>query len=272
MVLLAKYNTQTVFTFPVVKRDVVDLATSSDWTPATGDTKISKDGGNVANSTNNPSAVGGTGSVLWTLTLTATELQAAVVDVQIVDSATKVIEDQVLKIYTYGNASAKIPVDLSNTTSLGLSNLDTALSTIAGYIDTEVAAIKAKTDNLPSDPADASDIAASFSTVNTTLSTLAGYVDTEVAAIKAKTDNLPAAPAATADIPNVDSIAAAIAALDLTGLSWALTLRAIRAACAGKTSGGGSATIQFYDVDGETVVLTATVDGSDRTNVAIDGA
>jgi ActR/RegA family two-component response regulator len=73
---------------------------------------------------------------------------------------------------------------------LGSANLDTQLSAIAGYIDTEVAAIKAKTDNLPSDPADASDIAGAFSTVNSTLSTIAGYIDTEVAAIKAKTDQL----------------------------------------------------------------------------------
>ena len=67
-------------------------------------------------------------------------------------------------------------------------------------MDTEIAAIKAKTDNLPADPADASDIAASFSTVNSTLSTIAGYLDTEVAAIKAKTDNLPADPADASDI------------------------------------------------------------------------
>lgn len=113
MFLLAKYGVQTTFTFPIVKRGVVDLAATADWTPATGDTKISKDGGNVANTTNNPSAVGGTGSVMWTLTLTATELQAAVVDIQIVDSATKAVEDQTLKVYTYGNASAKIIPDLS---------------------------------------------------------------------------------------------------------------------------------------------------------------
>lgn len=69
-------------------------------------------------------------------------------------------------------------------------------TTIAGYLDTEIAAIKAKTDNLPSDPADASDIASAFSTVNSTLSTIAGYVDTEIAAIKAKTDLIPASPAA----------------------------------------------------------------------------
>lgn len=87
-------------------------------------------------------------------------------------------------------------------TAVGLAtaNLDTQLSTIDDFLDTEVAAIKAKTDNLPSDPADASDIASSFSTVNATLATIAGYIDTEVAAIKAKTDNLPSDPADASDI------------------------------------------------------------------------
>src|SRR5687767_13480536 len=113
MFLLAKYGVQTSFRFPMVKRGVVDLAATADWTPATGDTKISKDGGAVANTTNNPAAVTGTGSVMWTLTLTATELTAAEVQIQIVDSATKAVEDTVLNIYTYGNASAKIPLDLS---------------------------------------------------------------------------------------------------------------------------------------------------------------
>lgn len=47
----------------------------------------------------------------------------------------------------------------------------TLLDAIAGYIDTEVAAIKAKTDNLPSDPADASDIAAAFTTLTMTVNT-----------------------------------------------------------------------------------------------------
>jgi hypothetical protein len=75
---------------------------------------------------------------------------------------------------------------------------------------TKLAAIDAKTTNLPADPADASDIAASFSSLSSTLTTIAGYIDTEVAAIlaavdtevgaiKAKTDNLPASPAATGD-------------------------------------------------------------------------
>lgn len=62
-------------------------------------------------------------------------------------------------------------------------------------LDASVNAVKSKTDNLPSDPADASDIVSAFSTVNTSLGTIAGYLDTEVAAIKAKTDNLPSDPA-----------------------------------------------------------------------------
>jgi hypothetical protein len=133
---LAKYNTQTTFRFPVVKRGVVDLAATADWTPATGDTKISKDGGNFANTTNNPSATGGTGSVGWTLTLTATELSAAEINVQIVDSATKAIEDQWITIYTYGNASAKIIPDWSDAVRMGLTALPNAAAEAAGGLYT----------------------------------------------------------------------------------------------------------------------------------------
>lgn len=66
-------------------------------------------------------------------------------------------------------------------------------------------AVKLKTDNLPSDPADASDITASFSSIASTLATIAAYIDTEVAAIKAKTDNLPASPASEATVSAIDT-------------------------------------------------------------------
>ena len=75
-------------------------------------------------------------------------------------------------------------------TQLGLLATAANLATLTGYVDTEVAAIKAKTDNLPSDPADASDIAAAFGTVNSTLATISGYLDTEIAAILADTNEL----------------------------------------------------------------------------------
>lgn len=80
--------------------------------------------------------------------------------------------------------------------------------------NTSITAIKAKTDNLPSDPADASDIALSFSSIASTLSTIAGYIDTEVAAIKAKTDNLPSDPADASDIAaSFSSIASTLATI-----------------------------------------------------------
>jgi len=78
------------------------------------------------------------------------------------------------------------------------------IATVKGYVDTEVAAIKAKTDNLPASPAavgsqmdfvnapNATAVAAIQSGLATAsaLSTVAGYVDTEVAAVKAVTDKL----------------------------------------------------------------------------------
>lgn len=70
-----------------------------------------------------------------------------------------------------------------------------ATSTALTSVASDVTGIKAKTDNLPADPADASDIAASFASISSTLSTIASYIDTEVSAIKAKTDALPSDPA-----------------------------------------------------------------------------
>ena len=93
---------------------------------------------------------------------------------------------------------------------VGAGSLGAVVAGILAAVDTEIAAIKAKTDNLPSDPADASDIASAFSSVSSLLTTIAGYIDTEVAAIKAKTDNLPAAPAASSDVPSAATVAAAV--------------------------------------------------------------
>jgi len=190
MFFLAKYGVQTSFRFAVIKSASSNLAASGDWTPATGDTKISKDGGNVANTSNNPSAVGGTGSVLWSITLTAAELQAAEIVIQIVDSATKAIEDQTLVIYTYGHASAKIRADLSDSVWLGLTGGST---------------IKAKTDLIPASPAQEGTLSTIEGKVDSILADTdmlqtdlvnGGRLDLLVDGIKAKTDLIPASPAA----------------------------------------------------------------------------
>ena len=118
------------------------------------------------------------------------------------------------------------------------------LATLTGYVDTEVAAIKAKTDALPSDPADESSIQATLATLATSanLATLTGYVDTEVAAIKLKTDLIPASPAAVSDIPSAASIADAVWDEAIAGHAAAgSTGDALSDASAGAGGGGASA-------------------------------
>jgi hypothetical protein len=83
--------------------------------------------------------------------------------------------------------AAAAAADLTTELQSGLATAS-ALSTVAGYLDTEVAAILAA-------------------------------VDTEVAAIKAKTDNLPAAPAATGDIPTATQNADALLNRDMSAVS-----------------------------------------------------
>lgn len=153
--------------------------------------------------------------------------------------------------------AAKVAADVTTEIQNGLATA-AALATVATYVDTEVAAIKAKTDNLPSDPADASDIATAISGLNNlsaaqvaselatydaptkaeldaavaplataaALTIVDDFLDTEIAAIKAKTDNLPADPADESSIQatlatiagyldtEIAAIAAAIAALN----------------------------------------------------------
>ena len=62
-------------------------------------------------------------------------------------------------------------------------DLAALITTVDDFLDTEIAAIKAKTDLIPADPADASDIAAMLTAID-------DYIDTEVAAIKAVTDKV----------------------------------------------------------------------------------
>lgn len=77
-----------------------------------------------------------------------------------------------------------------------------ALAVVDDFLDTEIAAIKAKTDNLPSDPADQSAVEAAITAATSPLATAAAldavdnFVDTEVSAIKAVTDALGATAAA----------------------------------------------------------------------------
>jgi hypothetical protein len=97
MEILAKYGIQQTFYFTMVKAGSTDLAASGDWTPAATDADIIKDGGTTAQCTN---TIVSEGDVIWSLTLTAAEMQAGRICISIIDSATKAVEDNVLIINT----------------------------------------------------------------------------------------------------------------------------------------------------------------------------
>jgi hypothetical protein len=168
---LRQYGVATTLYFPLVDKGATDLE-STPVTIASGDIKISKDGGAFANTTT--ATFSHVAGGIYSIPLTATEMQAKQVVVKIVDqTGTKEWEDQVIIVTTINHASAEIPTvaptaaDVRSAVGLASANLDTQLSAIDDYIDTEVSAIKAKTDNLPSDPADASDIAALIDAIPT---------------------------------------------------------------------------------------------------------
>ena len=95
------------------------------------------------------------------------------------------------------------------------------LDTVDNFLDTEIAAIKARTDNLPADTA-------------TVLTTIDDFLDTEVAAIKAKTDQLTFTTA-----NQVDSTAITVS--DKTGYRLDAT--------------GSAALTEGYATDGSTATL-----------------
>ena len=93
------------------------------------------------------------------------------------------------------------------------------LDAIFAAVDTEVAAIKAKTDNLPASPANETTLTTIVGYLDTEIAAILAAVDTEVAAIKAKTDNLPASPANETTLTTIvgyldTEIAAILAAVD----------------------------------------------------------
>jgi hypothetical protein len=105
---LREYGVATTIAFPLIKRAVQDFAVGADYTHASGDVKISKDYGAAATATNAPSALTMGNGAVWTLALTATEMQAKTIVVTIIDAATKAIEDQAIVIETYGDGQGEL--------------------------------------------------------------------------------------------------------------------------------------------------------------------
>lgn len=100
MVIKGTWGMALSFTAPIIKAGSRDFALAADWTPAAGDVKLSKDNGNVADVGTLPSIQGGTGAAVWEFVLSASEMEVRRSTIQVVDAATKVIEDQAFYIET----------------------------------------------------------------------------------------------------------------------------------------------------------------------------
>jgi hypothetical protein len=205
---------------PAVKTDTAAIKAKTDNLPAApaDDTSIDTQLGTIAGYLDTEVAA----------ILAAVDTEIAAIKAK-TDQLIFTIANQVDANALSGGGSGLDAAGVRAAVGLASANLDTQLTAIDDYLDTEIAAIKAKTDNLPSDPADESLLEAAIATrlasadytapananitaikaktdnlpaapaddtsIDTQLGTIAGYLDTEIAAIKAKTDNLPAAPA-----------------------------------------------------------------------------
>lgn len=180
--------------------------------------------------------------------------------------------------FTYGVSSAATAESLRITCSGTVSAEARYIEWIGAVVDydsvTMLAAVKAKTDNLPSDPADQSLLEAAITAATSGLASSAGQtaIASNVTSIKAKTDNLPASPAATGDIPTANQNAAALlAATTETGLTFEGYLRATFAALAGASSGLPGGPIIFKSKNGSKDRITAIFDADkNRTLITLD--
>jgi hypothetical protein len=104
MEVLRKLNNATSIYFPLIDYGATDFE-DTPVTFAAGDTQYSIDGAAFGNTNSNPAHEGGG---IYSLALTAGELNGAVIVVRIIDQdATKTWEDQAIVIATYGGGSAE---------------------------------------------------------------------------------------------------------------------------------------------------------------------
>jgi hypothetical protein len=207
-----KKNTAQRIVFPIL---------DSTGSPVTGaadpDTEYSIDGGSFSNCSDEIHELA-TASGVYYIDLLAAETNGDVIAIQ-----------------------SKTTTTGAKTTVLVFYTISTTLDLIASYIDTEVAAIKAKTDLIPAD-------------ITTAL-------DTTIPAIKAITDTLTLA--AIADAVHDEVVDGSLTSRQAQKL--------LIGVLAGKSNGGGSATVHFRDSADAKNRVTATVDANgNRTAVTLD--
>ncbi len=172
-------------------------------TLAAGDAKVSIDGGAFANLTTLPTVTPAAGKGVK-ISLSAAEMNG--------DNITIVLSDQtsppewcdvILNIQTTASqiddlalASSTTAAAIRAAVGMASANLDTQLSAIDDYIDTEVATVVSQT----SAASIRSAVGLASANLDTQLAAIDDYLDTEIAAIKAKTDSLTFTVTGTLDV------------------------------------------------------------------------
>lgn len=127
---LAKYGVAYVLNFELYEIDGIDLKV--DAADGGTDCTIRKNQAADTTATNDFVDEG----LSYSLTITATEMQAKEVIVHIIDTATKAYLDKVIVIETYGNASALHAMDFNDSVRGGLTALPNAAADGAGGLVT----------------------------------------------------------------------------------------------------------------------------------------
>lgn len=140
---------------------------------------------------------------------------------------------------------------------LAAANLDTQLTTIDDFLDTEVAAIKAKTDNLPASPAAVGSAMTLASGAITAAVVATGAIDADAIATDAAQE------IADAILDRTDGVE--------TSLTLRQALRLVVAAASAKLSGAATTTIVIRNYGDTKDRITATVDANgNRTAITYD--
>ena len=233
---LRKYGVQTTLHFTLFEVDGVDFRV--DAVDAGTDCSIMKDEGAEATCTND-FADEGTG---YSLVVSATEMQAAEIMIYVVDTAAKVWLDEVLKIETYGNASAMHAMDL-----------DTTVPTVA-EIQAEIEENGASLlDTIRDDLASGTDGLGAIKT-----DTAAILLDTGTDGVVLKAAGL----AADAVDEILDEVIEGT-----TTLRQAIIL--MLAHHGGKSSGGGTATLVYRNISDNKDALTFTTDANGNRSAVV---
>jgi len=150
--------------------------------------------------------------------------------------------------------------DDASTYKADVSSVSTSAEVAA--LDVIIDAIRAKTDNLPVDPADQSDVESAITATESAL-------DLKISDILTNTGTT--IPSQISALNNM-SVADLIAGVTDGGYDLQEMLRIIFAFAAGKSTGGGTNTINFRSSADDKNRITATVDESgNRTAIALDG-